>query len=137
MRFCLVPMDASLNVELFAMICAHAHIRGFLCFIVIIMVIICYASNHLSYVFEVVNFYQTVFYALAPKIFPIFFKICRPLISEDMNKKLRVYGSKWFCFRCVDCVCLFICLWRLTCYYTVFYLLQHYSYKLQLISSQN
>ncbi|XP_067934790.1 retinal-binding protein-like isoform X1 [Watersipora subatra] len=31
----------------------------------------------------------------APKIFPIFFKICRPLISEDMNKKLRVYGSNY------------------------------------------
>jgi len=31
----------------------------------------------------------------APKIFPIFFKICKPLISDDMNKKLRVYGSDY------------------------------------------
>ncbi|KAF6029883.1 SEC14L2 [Bugula neritina] len=31
----------------------------------------------------------------APKIFPIFFKICRPLISDDMNKKMRVYGTNF------------------------------------------
>ena len=30
----------------------------------------------------------------APRIFPILWKICRPLISEDMKNKIHVLGCK-------------------------------------------
>lgn len=31
----------------------------------------------------------------APRIFPMFYKVCKPLISEDMRKKLLVLGSEY------------------------------------------
>ena len=51
--------------------------------------------SNVSFIFLVVSINKLYFIVSAPRIFPLLYKLARPLISEDMKEKIQVAAGNY------------------------------------------